>query len=253
MRTCETYEAWLSALLDGELDPKYQAELMEHLSDCPACRQYFDDLMAIQDALAEPDGVKAPEGFAQSVMDAVAKTPQGGAEPAPRNKKPALRWRRWAALAACLALVAAAGLWAESRMWRCGSDMSDSMVNYAIAPRSGEAATGEGVYGNGAMKEQSEPDTPETMDGCAPMEADRTEEPAAKGPAAQQTAGTLVAGGDAVRAWVEEQGWTWEPGAEYQLTAEQYEQLLALLEGETYELSIEEGGGVCRLVIPSEP
>ena len=128
MRTCETYEAWLSALLDGELDPKYQAELMEHLAGCPACRQYFDDLMAIQDALSEPDEEKAPEDLARSVMDAVANTPQdGGASPARRRRKPAVRWQRWAALAACLALAVAMGWW-----WRASLGMGGSMACTAV-------------------------------------------------------------------------------------------------------------------------
>lgn len=51
---------------------------------------------------------------------------------------------------------------------------------------------------------------------------------------------------------MEEQGWTWEPGAVYELTAEQHEQLTRLLE-EDLDLLLEEAGdGTCRLTIPAE-
>lgn len=251
MRTCETYEAWLSALLDGELDPKYQAELMEHLAGCPACRQYFDDLMAIQDALSEPDEEKAPEDLARSVMDAVANTPQdGGASPARRRREPAVRWQRWAALAACLALAVAVG-WRWRASLGMGRSMACTAVNDSAAPRSGEAAPADAAPAgtddcDGALQEKAalmEDQAAGTLcgDNCAPqepaVEPDREE--------TEQPAGGL-------RAWVEEQGWTWEPGAVYELTAEQHEQLTRLLE-EDLDLLLEEAGdGTCRLTIPAE-
>ena len=257
MRTCETYEAWLSALLDGELDPKYQAELMEHLAGCPACRQYFDDIMAIQDALSEPDEEKAPEGFARSVLDAVANTPQdGGAPPAPRRKKSPAPGGRGAARAAGLAQAGAVG-WRWTAGLGMGGSMASTAVNDSAAPRSGEAAPQDVPPAArddcaGAAPEESA--MLQDVDGCAPEEPGMAPgNGLASEPTEKRPAGVLTTGCAAARAWVEEQGWTWEPGAEYTLTPAQYEQLLALLEGEDLDLLLEENGdGTCRLTIPVE-
>ncbi len=263
MRTCETYEAWLSALLDGELDPKYQAELMDHLASCPACRQYFDDLMEIQDALSTLDD-RAPEGFAQSVMDAVARTPQegGAVSEAKRRRTPAAaRWRRWAAMAACLALVAAAGLWASEHLGGYGASVADKAVNYAAAPRSGEPAPGVAMPQEKCGIEAcdgAEPDEPADTPNALQNDADGWPAGAlggmdtsggAKKDQERFVSATLTTGSAAARSWVEEQGWIWEPGAEYELTPEQYEQLLTLLEGEAYDLVQTDGDGVFLLII----
>ncbi len=89
----------------------------------------------------------------------------------------------------------------------------------------------------------------QAADGCAPMEADIAGDQPTKEVAAARVEGMLTTGSAAARAWVEEQGWTWEPGAEYELTPEQYEQLLTLLEGEAYDLVQTDGDGVFLLII----
>ena len=53
MRTCEEYEALISAFIDGALADEDRAELMAHMAECPACQAYFDDQIAIHDALAD--------------------------------------------------------------------------------------------------------------------------------------------------------------------------------------------------------
>lgn len=112
MKTCEEYEALISDFLDGELSAEDRAEVAEHLASCPACQQYFDDLVAIHDAFDQIGEVPVPEGFAEQVMARVHETPRA------EEKKIILlpHWKRWAALAACCA-IAALGLWsAERRM-----------------------------------------------------------------------------------------------------------------------------------------
>ena len=69
MRTCEEYEALISAFIDGALADEDRAELMAHMAECPACQAYFDDQIAIHDALADME-VKAPEGFAATACAA---------------------------------------------------------------------------------------------------------------------------------------------------------------------------------------
>ena len=113
MRTCEEYEALISAFIDGALADKDRAELMAHMAECPACQAYFDDQIAIHDALADME-VKAPEGFADRVMAQVRQESQQAPVSEKQEKKtvPFPLWRRYAAMAACCAIVAIAGFWA---------------------------------------------------------------------------------------------------------------------------------------------
>ena len=82
---------------------------MAHMAACPACQAYFDDQIAIHDAM-DRLGSDAPEGFAEQVMARVRIT----AQESPRKKIVSFpHWRRWTALAACCA-AAALGVWAFS-------------------------------------------------------------------------------------------------------------------------------------------
>lgn len=107
MRSCVEYELLISAFLDGELSGEERVELTDHLTVCPKCQQYFNDLAAMHDAF-DRDEVPVPEGFAQGVMARVRETPQSGKG----IRFP--HWRRWTALAACCAL-AALGVWSVYR------------------------------------------------------------------------------------------------------------------------------------------
>lgn len=251
MRDCGTYEAWISALLDGELDPKYQVELMDHLADCPGCRQYFDDLMAMGDALADMEA-SAPGDFAQSVMDAVARTPQ---VPAKKDRRAARPWRRWAAMAACLVLAVGTLWWTE--IGRKSGTANDAAVNYAAAPGAAAPQYGETAAGNDICSTDEGGVCPTGVDGFknAGAECDTEPSESAQMDEALQSAekrgelfpAALTTESGAAKAWVKEQGWIWTPGAEYLLTAEQYGELLELLEEGEYTLSPSEDGG-CRLI-----
>ena len=57
MRTCGEYEDMISAFIDGALAERDRAALMEHMAACPACQEYFDQQIALHDALlADPTG-----------------------------------------------------------------------------------------------------------------------------------------------------------------------------------------------------
>lgn len=106
MRTCQEYEALISAFLDGELSEAERREIAEHLASCPACRQYFDGLAAMHDAFGQVEEAPVPEGFSARVMARVREMPQEE-----KTKIiPLPSWKRWAALAACCA-AAVLGLW----------------------------------------------------------------------------------------------------------------------------------------------
>ena len=101
MENCINWQERISAFLDGVLTEQERMELMEHLESCADCRAYFDDQMAIHGALTDLEAA-APAGFAEAVMERVRET----AQDAPEKKVIAFpHWRRWAATAACCAVV----------------------------------------------------------------------------------------------------------------------------------------------------
>ncbi len=108
MSRCEKYIEMAGLYLDGELGESDREELFAHLEACGECRSYFEVMKFASGAL---EVTAAPEGFAKSVMDAVGAASQGAAVPAAGKRKRNIRRAaaKIAALAACLALVAAAG------------------------------------------------------------------------------------------------------------------------------------------------
>ena len=114
MSRCEKYIELASRHLDGDLSPDEEKSLFEHLEECPDCRRYYEAMAEVSGMLQE---TSAPEGFAARVMGAVGAAlpvekkdvPKEGEQ---QRKKPLRRGAiaRFAALAACLALVVAAGV-----------------------------------------------------------------------------------------------------------------------------------------------
>ena len=293
MRTCEEYEALISALLDGALPDGDREELMTHMADCPVCRDYFNDQMAIRDALAGLE-TQAPEGFADRVMAQVRQeSRQTG--PAQRRKKTVAfpYWRRYAAMAACFAVVAFAGYWAwgggQNAAGNVAADTASVLDSRAAADDGGSSAGGqESDAGSGgtapedsaqtdaalppsSAEEQSgqqedaeeatdqttgtpesfsvttEPETDAADSETIPDDADRelygAKEPTISAASASSTM-TLTTDSALAEAWVTENlGETWEAGASYVLTVEQFDQIQILLQanGESFLLAMEEG------------
>lgn len=265
MKPCEKYEVWISAFLDGELDGEDRAELMEHMAGCRSCQQYFDDLVAIHDALDQEEA-PVPEGFAAQVMARAAETEQEK----PRGTILPLHWRQWTALAACCAL-ALLGLWSFQ------SARSEHTVRYAAmadmpytAQDAGIPAAQNEEYGGVCEPEEAPAEEPPKLrmaDGEAPPQPEPKEAAkaaedapalaAAAAPPAEDDAvrtdydrenalsgGTLSAGGETARRWVEEElGQTWESGRLYQLTGEEYAGLLAALTEAEEDFRQESGEG----------
>ena len=166
MRTCEEYEALISAFIDGALDEESRAELMEHMAGCPACQAYFDDQIAIHDAL-EGLEAQAPAGFTARVMDQVRREPQQMAAPEAAEKKAVAfpYWRRFAAMAACCAVVALAGFWAFGGQPNAGNVAADvaaadagRSLDDGQSPDSGADSAGAGE----SQDAQDAADAPET-------------------------------------------------------------------------------------------
>lgn len=264
MKPCEEYEVWISAFLDGELDGKDRAELMEHMAACRSCQQYFDDLVAIHDALDQEE-VPVPEGFSEQVMARVGET----AQETPRKSIPFPHWRQWTALAACCAL-AVLGLWSfrSARGDRTVQDVALASMPY-VAQEDGIPAAQCEEYGAACGSEEAPAESPklrtaddDTPPQPEPSEAAKASEDtpalaAAAAPPAEDEAvctdydrenalsgGILSAGGETARCWVEEElGQVWEDGRLYELTEEEYAGLLAALTEAEEDFRQEPGEG----------
>ena len=104
MKYCEEYAALLDLFLDGELPGAEMERVRRHLEDCPGCRAYVDDALAIRAAFPEAEDTVVPEDFAQGVMERIREA--SGGEAAERKRHSARRWTgTLGLLAACCALV----------------------------------------------------------------------------------------------------------------------------------------------------
>lgn len=242
MGNCETYMDWVSAHLDGALSGEERRELLAHLDVCPDCRAYFQDQTAIREALSQLE-IPAPEGFTARVMEQVRS------EAAPEKKVVLFPgWRRWAALAACCAVVCL-GVWGSGALAPKKADAGIALLQDAPAEALEEERKAEDSPAAAARAAEPAPaaGAPAIQQDSAPVEdaAPDSDLEASQTPAAEKRSGalgggTLTASGPAARTWVEaELGLPWEPGAAYELTEEQYLDLTALLAeaGETFQES----------------
>ncbi len=65
---CRRAQTNLQALLDGALSPKEEVPLREHLAACPLCREHFDSLRLLNEALStQPEADPSPD-LAPAIM-----------------------------------------------------------------------------------------------------------------------------------------------------------------------------------------
>ncbi len=224
MSACREYEERISAFIDGCLPERDRAELEAHMAACPVCQAYFDDQIAIHEALLDLEEIPAPPELAGRIMERVRAEAQ---EP-PAHKKTVLlpSWRRWAALAACCA-IAAAGLWGGLRQSRADQPQ---VAAYAALPADGgeETLTDWSLDAPAIQILEDASPQEKAAEADAPALASPTVRDAAK--SAPETARTLTTASPLAQAWVEERlGLPWNPGQTYALSAEEYSDLRALL------------------------
>lgn len=117
----------IEALLDGELTGPEGDAVLAHLRDCPGCRSYYRQLLAMEQALrADTDPV--PEDLLADIMSRVHDTPQR------RRRQP---WLRAAmGMAACLVVVL--GIYLVRQQAEKGGDspfsgiLTDSSANSSV-------------------------------------------------------------------------------------------------------------------------
>ena len=97
---CEQMSLLLSAWLDGELSVREEEQMRAHLEQCPDCRALMEQLQTLHASFSDLEEIPAPDGFADRVMDRVAR--ESKPRVVPLFKRP--QFRSLAALAACAVL-----------------------------------------------------------------------------------------------------------------------------------------------------
>lgn len=126
MRTCEEYRELISLAIDNEIAPDEMRDLQRHLLVCEECRNVYRAFAALSDSLADSLSV-APEDFTEGVMSRI------GAQSQPARKK-RFAWGRFAAVAACFVIVAAAASKIGLDGWQSRSGESAAApADYAVS------------------------------------------------------------------------------------------------------------------------
>lgn len=178
MKYCETFAALLDPFVDGELSPEEMTRVQAHLDECPACRAYVDDALAIRAAFPDADDMELPENFAETVMARIQAEAAPRAEAAAQKRKSRPWVKALASLAACCAIVLLAG----PLLFSNHAKMEAASTSAAAAPaeRAMESSVEETT--EEAAPAEAEAPAAEAYDIAEPEETGGTE-PAAPAPA----------------------------------------------------------------------
>ena len=189
MNTCETYAALLDLFVDGELSLEEMLEVQTHLDECPACRAYVDDALAMQASFPDAEETEVPESFAAGVMAKIQA--DIAARPASPHKRKKTPWVGvLASLAACCAIVI---IQQNGPLAARGESAAASMAyETAVAEEAAcdDAAPEHYYTADSATGETAEESMVETEE-AAPMER-QTEVPAEGSAVAQSVKNTAV-------------------------------------------------------------
>lgn len=92
----ETYTPLLHAAVDGALSPEERQVLLDHLEDCPACREAYQEALWVHRAFQEWEAAEPPADLTAAVMGRIRGE---------RRRSRLRSLRRFAAAAACLGLI----------------------------------------------------------------------------------------------------------------------------------------------------
>lgn len=126
MRECETIQALISEMLDGELSEADAAVVRAHIAECDGCRAMYQAFAAVSAAVTAEEPV--PEGLHENIMSTVRMADQ-----AMHSQKKLTRLRSVLSLAACLIVVVGTVL---------------SLRSTLLSPKKENSSTGYGNYNN---------------------------------------------------------------------------------------------------------
>ena len=248
MKYCEDFAALLDPFVDGELTPDEMARVQAHLDECPACRAYVDDALAIRAAFPDVEETEVPEGLAEGVVDrSQAEASTGRATPA--HQQTSRPWLKpLASLAACCAIVLlAAPMFSGGAKMKAAPDAAaaPAMTTESASEETADAPAEEPAammdrqitFDSGAVTEHAAP-----AEYGGPQEAEK-----AAGPYAYTASGTVYAfiltlPPEGAELMADDTPVS-ESGTEvrYELTAREAEALLAKLEHAPFSYQREEG------------
>ena len=94
---CENFIDLIFKKIDGEITPEEDALLSAHMSECPECREEYEELLSLEDTLSSLPEEDVPEGFAATVTERI------------KAQKPVAKTHRFrpyfSVAAACVVLV----------------------------------------------------------------------------------------------------------------------------------------------------
>ena len=218
MNVCVEYEALLDLYVDGELEAEEMAKVQEHLDSCPACRAYVDGLLAIRAEFPDEESIPLPEGFHASVMASVAAD-------AAKSKKPSRRrYAMFAPLAAaCLAVMVMVNNGGSAKKERAAPLAAPSTVQYSLTAN--EPAAAPAAEAPAAAEPAPAAECP--MEPTADMETQYTADAIAE---AEGYFITLTVTKEEAREHLAAfEAMEWNGQEAYELTAEEYAQLLFVL------------------------
>ena len=70
--TCEDAHSSMHDYISGELDAEYQKPFMDHLDECPNCREFFRQTLNIQTTMRDFMQYKAPSELQTAVSSILA-------------------------------------------------------------------------------------------------------------------------------------------------------------------------------------
>ena len=144
MKYCEEYAALLDLFVDGELAAEDMERVGSHLAECPGCRAYVDDALAIRAGFPDAEDTPVPEGFAGGVMERIERASARERKTVELKRRGFRRWTAaGAALAACCALVVLVRSGPGDMAAAPGGENGAAVSDMSAATGSGAAGSGE--------------------------------------------------------------------------------------------------------------
>ena len=232
MKICEEYAALLDMYVDGFCTDEEAAQVRKHLAECEACRVYVAQILQMKEAFPDAEEEEVPDDFADSVMAVIR------AEAAPQKKRMKPWQRTLLQMAACMAIVIALGPLSERLTG--GMDAKDAVMEMSMTGTASKAQAPTAPTAAWDAKSESAVSESAADQNLAPTAADSAEEPAEQAAEYARTAEVKLNRDQIKELLSEYVGVERNGGVAYELTAAEFDAVLAKLPVE----AIVPGGGL---------